>query len=138
MDGSGESETAARQQAGVFVSRALPPTNVDKYLQIRMKNQQRLAGIVGKVSFHNDEACTVPHGATAGREDSNRLIVPPIMDDVAHNIGVAAFGHSFEEIPTDERTAVAHSCVVHELPGFLNDGRQIEEGAAQLRGCARG
>src|SRR4029450_10699946 len=61
-DGSGESETAARQQAGVFVRRALPPTNVDEYLQICMKNQQRLAGIVGKVSFHDDEACTVPHG----------------------------------------------------------------------------
>ena len=28
--------------------------------------------------------------------------------------------------------------LVHELPGVLNDGRQIEEGAVQVRVCARG
>jgi hypothetical protein len=66
-DGSRESETAAHQQGGVFFRRSLPPANIDEYLQIRVKNQQRLARIVGKVSFHEDQARTVP----PSRDDSS-------------------------------------------------------------------
>ena len=77
-NGSGESETAARQQGGIFVGRALPPANVDEYLKIRVKNRQRLARIVGDISFHEDKARTAGHGATTGREDGNRLIVVEI------------------------------------------------------------
>jgi hypothetical protein len=54
------------------------------------------------------------------------------MDDVAQDVGVASFGHCFEEIPTDKRAPVGHACVVDEVPSVLDDVRQVEEDAAQV------
>src|SRR5215467_6257343 len=120
-DGLGKSEATSRQEGRIFARRALPPANVNEQFQVGVKNRQRLAGILGEVSLDEDEARTVHHRTTANREDGNRLIVLPVMDDVTQDVGVAAFGHYFEEASADELAAVGHTCVVDELPSVLDD-----------------
>jgi hypothetical protein len=55
-DGLGESETAARQEGRILVRRALPPPDVDEHFQVSVKNRERLVGIRGKVSLHEEDA----------------------------------------------------------------------------------
>lgn len=54
-DGLGESETAARQEDRILVRRALPPPDVDEQLQVSVKNRERLVGIRGEVSLHEED-----------------------------------------------------------------------------------
>ena len=54
----GESETAARQEGRILVRRALPSPDVDEHLQVGEKSRERLAGIVGDVSLHEEETGT--------------------------------------------------------------------------------
>jgi hypothetical protein len=54
------------------------------------------------------------------------------MDDVAQDVGIAAFGHRFEEAPADEFAAVGHTCVIDKVPSVVDDMRQVEQDPAQV------
>ena len=60
-----------------------------------VKDLERLVGILGDVSLHEEDTRTSPHRAAAVRENSDRLIVLPVVDDVAQGVDVAALGHPF-------------------------------------------
>src|SRR6266478_8435879 len=108
-DRLGEPETAARKDGRILVRRALPSPDVDEHLQVRVKNRERLAGILGEVSLHEDDTRAGRHRATAVREDGDRLVVRPVVDDVSQDVGVAADGNRVEEAPSDELAAVDHA-----------------------------
>src|SRR5713101_843782 len=91
-DGLGESETAARQEGRILGRRALPPPDGYEHLQVREKNRKRLVWIRGEVSLHEEDTRAGRHRATAVREDGDRLIVLPVVDNVAQDVDVAAGG----------------------------------------------
>src|SRR5216683_3854485 len=130
-DSVGESQTAARQERRVLVRRALASSDVDEHLEIGVQNQQRRVGIAREVSLHEDETRTSRHRPTAIRQDGDRLIVLPVVNDVAQDVGVAAGGHRVEEAPSDELAAVDDADLLDDLPSVLDDVRLVEEDAAQ-------
>ena len=97
---------AARQRAA-YSSVALASSDVDQHLEIGVQNQQRRVGIGREVSLHEDETRTRRHRPTAIRQDGDRLVVLPVVNDVAQDVGVAAGWHRVEEAPSDELAAVA-------------------------------
>jgi hypothetical protein len=130
-DRPGESQTAARQERRVLVRRPLAPADVYEHLEIGVQNQHRLVGIGRKVSLHEDETRIIRHGPAATRQDGDRLIVVPVVDDVTQDVGVTAGGHRVEEAPSDELAAVDDTDLLEDLPGVLDDVRLVEEDATQ-------
>jgi hypothetical protein len=126
-DRLGESQTAARQERRVLVRRALAPSDVDEHLEIGVQNQQSLVGIGREVSLHEDETRTIRHRPPATRQDGDRLIAFPVVDDVAQDVGVTAGGHRVEEAPSDELAAVDDADLLEDLPSVLDDVRLIED-----------
>ena len=131
MDWASRKPPRARRVAYSSVVRSRPPTLTS--ISRSEKNRERLAGIRGEVSLHEEDTRTGRHRATAVREDGNRLIVLEARHDAAQDVGVAARGHRVEEAPSDELAAVDHACRVEDLPSVLDDVRLVEEDAAQVR-----
>ena len=73
------------------------------------------------------------HRPTAIRQDGDRLIVLPVVNDVAQDVGAAAGGHRVEEAPSDELAAVDDADLLGDLPSGLDDVGLVEEDATQAR-----
>ncbi len=79
----GPGEVLVRTLACGICRSDLHALKVDEHLQVSVKNRERLVGIRGEVSLHEADTRTGRHRATAVREDGDRLIVLPVVDDVA-------------------------------------------------------
>src|SRR4030095_16941378 len=131
-DRARESKSAVAEQLRVLRGRALAPPDVHEHLEIGVKHELRLPRVRGDLALHENETRRARHRSAAGGEDRDRLVVLPVVDDVAQDVDVAAWRYPAEEAAADEVAAVGDSRLLEQRPGALDDLRQLEQDAAQV------
>ena len=99
---------ACANSVAVFVVRAFFAAGDQEHHEV-----EELAGegfVAGRDDAFDDEQPAVRgHRAVAVAEDGERLFVFPVVDDVAHEVGVGAGGHGLEEAAGDEFAAIGEA-----------------------------
>src|SRR4029450_9351113 len=114
-DRAREAKSAAAEQLRVLRGRALTPPDVHEHLEIGVKHEPRLPRVRGDLALHEHHTRRARHRSAAGREDRDRLVVLPVVDDVAQDVDVTAWRYRAEEAAADGVAADGDSHILKQL-----------------------
>ena len=117
----GQLQPRIPEDRGEFVLGALAPTD-NEHINIK---ELAPAGVVARRDDIVDDQnlSILVHGGAAVREDLYRALIVPIVEDILHDVGIAALRHRLEEVSGFEHAASRDAFRGHVLvfPGAGND-----------------
>src|SRR3954452_14478394 len=93
-----EAEPGRSEECAVLVDGPLPATGYDEHVEVaelRLRDRVRRP----EVALDDDERRVVARGRADAAQDRRRLVVVPVVQDRAQDVGVAAVRHAVEEAP---------------------------------------
>src|SRR5689334_8332094 len=126
-------ESGSAEEVSEFFLGTLFAARQDEHLEIEELGEIRTVARLN-YSVHDDDPAVrlVSEGFACVLKNGEGLVIVPVVDDVLHVIGVAAFADRLEEVATDKVATLFATGIADELFSALEKVWHFEQDASHL------